>query len=160
MTRHRSVLALCTLLVAVPILVTAQGDRPQPAAEAPPAVPIPDLPRDSAGNIIFNREVYSYPRSGRRDPFASLITTGDIRPILADLEIVGIILDGAGRNSVASLRDVSTSEIYRVRVGSTFGRMRVTAIRQREVSLAIDEFGFTRQEVLSITVPSRGGRTP
>jgi hypothetical protein len=38
--------------------------------------------------------------------------------------------------------------------------MRVTAIRQREVALAIDEFGFTRQEVLSINVPSGGGRTP
>lgn len=157
---RRSFIAFVALLVAVPVLVTAQGRRPQPAGPAKIEVPTPELPRDSAGNIIFNREVYSYSRSGRRDPFASLITSGDIRPILADLEIVGIILDGTGRNSVATLRDVSTSEIYRVRVGSTFGRMRVTAIRQREVSLAIDEFGFTRQEVLSITVPSRGGRTP
>jgi hypothetical protein len=157
---RRSLLALLTCVAIVPVLVTAQASRPRAAAPAKVVVPTPELPKDSAGNIIFNREVYSYPRGGRRDPFASLITTGDIRPILADLEIVGIILDGTGRNSVATLRDVSTSEIYRVRVGSTFGRMRVTAIRQREVSLAIDEFGFTRQEVLSITVPSRGGRTP
>jgi len=81
-----------------------------------------------------------------------------MRPLLADLEIVGIIL--AGGNSVATLRDISTGEIYRVRTGSTMGRIRVTAIRQREVALSIDEFGFTRQEVLSINVPSRGGRTP
>ncbi len=160
MTMRRSLMAFLACVAIVPVLVTAQGARPQPAAPEKVEVPIPELPRDSSGNIIFNREVYSYSRSGRRDPFASLITTGDIRPILADLEIVGIILDGTGRNSVATLRDVSTSEIYRVRVGSTFGRMRVTAIRQREVGLAIDEFGFTRQEVLSITVPSRGGRTP
>ena len=159
MTR-RSLMTFLACVAIVPVLVTAQGARPQPAAPEKIEVPVPELPKDSAGNIIFNREVYSYPRGGRRDPFASLITTGDIRPILADLEIVGIILDGTGRNSVATLRDVSTSEIYRVRVGSTFGRMRVTAIRQREVSLAIDEFGFTRQETLSITVPSRGGRTP
>jgi hypothetical protein len=157
MMMRRSVLAFLALVVTVPVLVTAQGGGAA-AAGARPAVPAPDLPKDSAGNIVFNREVYSYPRGGRRDPFASLITTGDIRPILADLEIVGIILDGS--RSVATLRDISTSEIYRVRVGSTFGRMRVTAIRQRDVSLAIDEFGFTRQEVLSITVPSRGGRTP
>lgn len=155
---RRSLLALLACVAIVPVLVTAQGARPRAAAPEKIVVPTPELPRDSAGNIIFNREVYSYPRSGRRDPFASLITTGDIRPILTDLEIVGIILDGS--RSVATLRDVSSSEIYRVRVGSTFGRMRVTAIRQREVSLAIDEFGFTRQEVLSITVPSRGGRTP
>jgi hypothetical protein len=155
---RRSLMALLACVAIVPVLVTAQGARPRAAAPDKIVVPTPDLPKDSAGNIIFNREVYSYPRSGRRDPFASLITTGDIRPILADLEIVGIILDGS--RSVATLRDISSSEIYRVRVGSTFGRMRVTAIRQREVSLAIDEFGFTRQEVLSITVPSRGGRTP
>ena len=155
---RRSLLALLACVAIVPVLVTAQGARPPAAAPEKIVVPTPELPKDSAGNIIFNREVYSYPRSGRRDPFASLITTGDIHPILADLEIVGIILDGS--RSVATLRDVSSSEIYRVRVGSTFGRMRVTAIRQREVGLAIDEFGFTRQEVLSITVPSRGGRTP
>jgi hypothetical protein len=160
MIMRRSLMTLLACVAIVPVLVTAQGARPRPAAPEKIEVPTPELPRDSSGNIIFNREVYSYPRAGRRDPFASLITTGDIRPILADLEIVGIILDGTGRNSVATLRDVSTSEIYRVRVGSTFGRMRVTAIRQREVGLAIDEFGFTRQEVLSITVPSRGGRTP
>lgn len=160
MSMRRSFLVFLACVAIVPVLVTAQGARPAPAAPEKVEVPTPELPRDSAGNIIFNREVYSYPRAGRRDPFASLITTGDIRPILADLEIVGIILDGSGRNSVATLRDVSTSEIYRVRVGSTFGRMRVTAIRQREVALSIDEFGFTRQEVLSITVPSRGGRTP
>lgn len=160
MIMRRSFFAFLACVAIVPVLVTAQGARPPAGAPEKIVVPTPELPKDSAGNIIFNREVYSYSRSGRRDPFASLITTGDIRPILADLEIVGIILDGTGRNSVATLRDVSTSEIYRVRVGSTFGRMRVTAIRQREVSLAIDEFGFTRQEVLSITVPSRGGRTP
>lgn len=158
---RRCVWAIAVLLVAGPVVGTAQGSRGQPPAGVARAkIPPPDVPRDSAGTIIFHREVYAYPRSGRRDPFASLITSGDIRPILADLEIVGIILDGTGRNSVATLRDVSTSEIYRVRVGSTFGRMRVTAIRQRDVALDIDEFGFTRQEVLSITVPSRGGRTP
>lgn len=158
--KRRALMTFLACVAIVPILVTAQGAVAPPAPPEKVVVPVPELPRDSAGNVIFNREVYSYPRSGRRDPFASLITTGDIRPILADLEIVGIILDGTGRNSVATLRDVSTSEIYRVRVGSTFGRMRVTAIRQREVGLAIDEFGFTRQETLSITVPSRGGRTP
>ncbi len=160
MIMRRSFMAVLAFVAIVPVLVTAQGAPSRPTDSAKVEVPTPELPRDSAGNIIFNREVYSYPRAGRRDPFASLITTGDIRPILTDLEIVGIIVDGTGRNSVATLRDISTSEIYRVRVGSTFGRMRVTAIRQREVGLAIDEFGFTRQEVLSITVPSRGGRTP
>lgn len=146
---------LAAVAIALPLLGHAQARRPQAPARAQTKVPTEGIVRDSSGNVVFNREVYSYPRSGRRDPFASLITSGDIRPILADLEIVGIIYDPSGRGSVATLKDISTNEIYRVRVGSVFGRMRVSAIRQREVALAIDEFGFTRQEVLSITVPSR-----
>lgn len=155
MGMRRIVLALMAVAVAVPVLGYAQARRPQPAAPAKPVVSTEGIVRDSSGNVVFNREVFTYPRSGRRDPFASLITSGDIRPLLADLEVVAIIFDATGRSSVATLKDVSTNEIYRVRVGSVFGRMRVTAIRSREVSLAIDEFGFTRQETLAITVPSR-----
>lgn len=156
----RRVLALLIVAaVAIPVIGFAQGRR-GPATPAPVAVSTEGLVRDSAGNVIFNREVYGYPSSGRRDPFASLIASGDIRPLLSDLVIVAISLDPTGRNSVATLKDASTNELYRVRTGSVFGRMRVTAIRQREIGLAIDEFGFTRQETLSITVPTRGGRTP
>lgn len=153
---RRIAILLLAVIVAVPVLATAQARRPQrPAAPAKPKVSTDGIVRDSAGNVVFNREVFTYPRAGRRDPFASLITSGDIRPLLADLEVVAIIYDATGRSSVATLKDVSTNELYRVRVGSVFGRMRVTAIRQRDVSLAIDEFGFTRQETLAITVPSR-----
>lgn len=159
MIRRRS-LALLLIAAGVPLLAVAQGRRPAARPAAPVTVPTADLPRDSAGNIIFRREVYNYPRAGRRDPFASLIVSGDIRPLIADLEVSVIIYDPAGRNSFATLRDKSTSVTYRARVGTVIGRIRVTAIRQREVSLAVDEFGYTRQEVLSITVPSRGGRTP
>lgn len=157
---RRPLLAIALLAVALPLILVAQGDRPGAATEAPPPIPTADLPRDSAGNLVFRREVYTYPRSGRRDPFVSLILSGDIRPLVSDLEIAGIMYDPTGRNSFATLKDASTGVLYRARVGSVFGRVRVTAIRQREVAVAVDEFGFTRQEVLSITVPSRGGRTP
>ncbi|MBX3173563.1 MAG: hypothetical protein KF709_04080 [Gemmatimonadaceae bacterium] len=160
MNARHAILAVAAVAIVLPLLGNAQGRRGQPAAPTKAKVSTANVVRDSSGNVVFNREVYAYPRSGRRDPFASLIASGDIRPLLADLEVVGIIFDPAGRSSVATLKDVSSNEIYRVRVGSVFGRMRVSAIRQREVALAIDEFGFTRQEVLSITVPTRGGRTP
>ncbi len=142
------------LLAALPSLVAAQGGRRRPQ------VSTERVQRDSAGAVVFNREVYSYPGGGRRDPFASLIATGDIRPLLQDLVVVAITLAQSERLSIATLRDVSSGEIYRARVGSVFGRMRVVAIRQREVVLAIDEFGNTRQETLSITVPVGGGSTP
>lgn len=140
-------------------LVTASSAGAQATTPAPAQPARPTAERADSNRITFEREVYRYPRDGRRDPFASLIATGDIRPIFADLIVSGIIFDAGGR-SVAMLEDVSTGELYRARVGSVFGRIRVTAIRQRSVGVAIDEFGFTRQETLSLTVPNPAERTP
>jgi hypothetical protein len=164
---RRVVMAVIGVSILFPMLVLAQQGRRRPQAGGPTVtqgarvdVPTDDLPRDSTGRIILRREVYNYPSQGRRDPFASLIVSGDMRPLLADLEVAGIIIDPAGRNSVATLKDKSTGELYGVRVGTVIGRIRVTAIRQREVGVAVDEFGFTRQETLSITPPQRGQRVP
>jgi hypothetical protein len=151
---------LAVIAVALPMLVDAQGGRAGAAARRPAAVKTDGLERDSLGNVLFRREVYSYPSAGRRDPFSSLIESGDIRPMIADLQIVAITVGQSDRQSIATLKDVSSSEIYRVRVGSVFGRMRVTSIRQREVTVEIDEFGYKRQETLSINVPVGGGRRP
>lgn len=160
MTRHRVVVAavfVAAVLAPAESGAQAARQRPQPAT---PVVATDAVQRDSAGNVVFNREVYGYPRSGRRDPFSSLIESGDIRPMLQDLQVVAITMAQNERQSIATLQDVSSKEIYRVRVGSVFGRMRVVSIRQRELVLAIDEFGNTRQETLSINVPVGGGRTP
>ena len=153
---HRSILLAGALILSA---FAVEAQQPPAAAGKTPAVPIPDFPTDSLGRLIFSREVYGYPGDGRRDPFASLIATGDIRPLFDDLRLSGIIVDMNPRNSVAMLKDISTQELYRARVGSVFGRLRVVFIRAGEVGLAIDEFGFTRQEVLTFTVPS-SPRTP
>ena len=61
--------------------------------------------------------MFSYDESGRRDPFVSLMTVGELRPMISDLAITGILIDPTGRNSIAILRDVTSKEQYRVRVG-------------------------------------------
>lgn len=150
-------LACCAVaFMALAVVAEAQP----PADMPPPAISTLKFPTDSLGRIIFSRETYAFPRDGRRDPFASLIATGDIRPIFEDLLVSGIIVDLSGRNSQALLKDVSTNELYRARVGSVFGRIRVTAIRAGAVSVSIDEFGFPRQAILSQTKPSPATRTP
>lgn len=147
------------LALAGVALLMAGTVRAQAPAAAPATPKVREFARDSAGRIVFERETFTYNRAGRRDPFASLIATGDIRPLVEDLAVTGIIVDPAGRNSVALLKDVSTNQLYRARVGNVFGRVRVAAIRPREVVLAIDEFGFSRQETLTLNAPSRE-RTP
>ncbi|MBI5601686.1 MAG: hypothetical protein HY944_08995 [Gemmatimonadetes bacterium] len=112
------------------------------AAPAPP--PAPD-----SNKLTFEREVFTYvPRE--IDPFSSPIETGAIRPLVADLKVVGIILDPAGRNSVAVMRDVSTQQQYRAKPGQMLGRARVSQIRAQEVVLTIEEYGFSRQETLKL----------
>lgn len=157
--RSLTLVALLLLAVTLPMLVDAQGRRAG-GARRPAEVATDGLERDSSGNVLFRREVYNYPSSGRRDPFSSLIESGDLRPMIADLQIIAITVGQSDRQSIATLKDRSSDEIYRVRVGAVFGRMRVTSIRQREITVEIDEFGNKRQETLSINVPVGGGRTP
>ncbi len=107
--------------------------------------------RGAATEMVFNREVYAYPGQGRRDPFASLLKSGDLRPLISDLRLVTVIYDATGRNSVAIMRDVTTKDQYRVKNGQTLGRMRVAGIQPRHVVFTIDEFGYNRQETLSLS---------
>lgn len=104
--------------------------------------------------ITLLRESFSYNVDGRRDPFVSLIANGDLRPMISDLRLVTVIFDPAGR-SVAIMRDVSTKEQYRVKAGQTLGRMRVSRIGPKTVTFTIEEYGFSRQEVLALNDTTR-----
>lgn len=94
------------------------------------------------------REVFEYGVQGRRDPFFSLLATGDLRPMLSDLKLTTILYDLSGRRPVAVMGDVSTGLQYRVTTGMMLGRMRVTRILPRKVIFAIEEFGFSRADSL------------
>jgi hypothetical protein len=120
-------------------------------AKAPAAAP---LPADTAPKVLINREVFQYAGDGRRDPFVSLLTTTDLRPLLTDLKLVAVAFDPRGQNSVAVLRDVTSKDQYKVRVGQTIGRMRVAAIQEKAVIFTIEEFGYSRQEILPFVVDS------
>lgn len=107
------------------------------------------------------REMFVYERDGRRDPFVSLLTTNELRPALSDLRLTGILVDHSGRgNSLATFRDIGTNAQYRVGVGSTLGRMRVSAIRTTTVVFTIEEFGTTRRDslVLRDSTNKSGGK--
>lgn len=121
------------------VRATAAGSATRPAAEM-----------DTATKVVLRREVFSYEQSGRRDPFVSLMTVGELRPMISDLSISGILIDPSGRNSVAVLRDVTSREQYRVKVGQQLGRMRVARITQKSVTFTIEEFGFSRQQELAM----------
>lgn len=106
---------------------------------------------DSAPHVTqLVREVFAY-EGGGRDPFMSLLRSGDVRPLISDLKLTTIVYDGRfAARSVAVLRDITNRRIYRVKTGDIIGRLKVTQIRPREIVFTVQEFGFERQETLSL----------
>lgn len=125
--------------VACALAVLAGPVAAQQSETAPPAQPVTLL-----------REVFAY-EGGGRDPFMSLLRSGDVRPLLSDLKLTTIVYDGRfAARSVAVLRDITNRRIYRVKTGDIIGRLKVTQIRPREIVFTVQEFGFERQETLSL----------
>jgi len=108
----------------------------------------------SGETASFSRESFRYDRSGRRDPFLSLMAYGELRPLITELRVTSIAYDPKG-GSVAVLRDLGTKEQYRVRVGESLGRMRVASIAMKAITFTIEEFGYSRQETLALVDPKK-----
>jgi hypothetical protein len=124
---------------------TPRNGKAGPATAAPTA---------SKSDISLVRETFNYTADGRRDPFFSLMRTGELRPAVSDLKLVTVIYDPAGR-SVAILRDLTTKEQYRIKVGQTLGRMRVASIQPKSVTFTVIAIGTTFQEVLALNDTTR-----
>ena len=161
MIRRAGILTIVSL-AGVASIASAQSPKearanPSVAIKAtqPPALPSALSPAsDTTSKVLITREVFQYAGDARRDPFVSLLTTKDLRPMLVDLKLVAVAYDPRGQNSVAVLRDITSKEQYRVRVGQTIGRMRVAAIQEKAVIFTIEEFGYSRQEILPFVVDS------
>jgi hypothetical protein len=103
-----------------------------------------------AREIEVMRETFAY-AGGTRDPFASLIDLDKVGPEIADLDLVGVYLDlRTPSNTVVVLREKATSKRHKMRVGDQLGRARLTQIRARDAVFMISDFGFERQETLSL----------
>ncbi len=141
----------------LPADTVAHPTHGQPAVErvtsrdsAAGSAAVSETPAERRAESGFERETFAYDRSGRRDPFISLMNTSELRPLVSDLRLVGVTFDESGRGSIAVLRDLGTKDQYRVRVGQSLGRMRVSAINPRAVVFTIEEFGYSRQETLAL----------
>ena len=163
MTVNRSSIIACVAVgvVVVALAVVAAGQSPRssstaecafgPAREAASQnVSLASAPKAEAPEQMISRESYSYQGTGRRDPFVSLMNNGELRPVFQDLKLVAVAFDPLGRNSVAVLRDVTSKEQYRVKVGQEIGRMHVASISEKAVTFGIEEFGYSRQETLAM----------
>lgn|SRR5690606_1706813 len=127
---------------------TAQGQTPPQGG--------PARAQDAPGEIelVFEREVFLYPPTHRRDPFSPLSVSEG--PRFEELTLRGIIHSAQPGRSVALLAGPG-NKIYRVRRGETVGNSRVLDVGPRRVLFAVNNFGVVRQEVLELKRKEREG---
>jgi hypothetical protein len=103
-----------------------------------------------ARQIEVMRETFAY-SGGSRDPFASLLNTSATGPEIGNLDLVGVYQNlRDSDNSIVVLRDKATAKRYKLRVGDQLGRARLVQIRPRDAVFTIRDFGYERQETLSL----------
>jgi hypothetical protein len=103
-----------------------------------------------AREIEVMRETFAY-AGGSRDPFASLLNSSSTGPEIGTLDLVGVYQDlRNSSNSVVVLREKATAKRHKLRVGDQLGRARLVQIRPRDAVFTIRDFGYERQETLSL----------
>ena len=96
------------------------------------------------------RETFAY-SGASRDPFNSLLNMAKNGPELADLQLVGIYQNLRTPDaSIAVFREKDGGKRHKLRAGDQVGRSRLVQIRDRDVVFMIEDFGFERQETLSL----------
>jgi hypothetical protein len=128
-------------------------------AQAAPTGSMTSLPGDQAfyadsvrraKEMEMARETFAY-SGGTRDPFASLLNLAKDGPELAELQLVGIYQNlRTPRGSIAVFRERDGGKRHKLRAGDQLGRSRLIEIRERDVVFVIEDFGFERQETLSL----------
>jgi hypothetical protein len=139
---------------AAPAAATDSGASSTLAATTPDTItPAEAALTDSiqkAREIEVMRETFAY-AGGTRDPFMSLLNSNATGPEIADLDLVGVYQDlRSSGNSVVVLREKTTGKRHKMRVGDQLGRARLVQIRPRDAVFTIRDFGFERQETLSL----------
>ncbi len=151
MSRSFAVVVLC----AAALLVSAAAASAQTPDRPPPR------PDTTQAELVFEREVYSYPTYGRRSPFEPL-TSGDASgPRFEELQLLGVIFSDNATSSVAllgvDLATGSAGKTYRVRRGDRLGNTRILSIQRDRVLVEVEEFGLTEQRQLQVRRPREGG---
>ncbi len=132
-------------LAATPVAVAGSDSAVQAEAEATLADSV-----QRAREIEVMRETFAY-AGGTRDPFSSLINGSKDGPEIGDLDLVGVYQDLlTPSNSVVVLREKVTTKRHKLRVGDQVSRARLVQIRPRDAVFTIQDFGFQRQETLSL----------
>jgi hypothetical protein len=150
--------------VAVGLLAALLGSPGDADAQNAPPAGAPPAARADSVELLFEREVFRYPRGNRRNPFLPL-TGEDAGPRVEDLVLTGVILAEAPGASIALLgprtptgtaargATRTPAPSLRVREGDVLGSLKILAIEPRRVLIEVDEFGVREIRVLELRRP-------
>ncbi|MEX2528987.1 MAG: hypothetical protein WEA09_15250 [Gemmatimonadota bacterium] len=111
--------------------------------------------RDSV-DLVFEREVFTYPSFTRRNPFRPLTSGPDSGPQFEELSLIGVIYSTEPGASVALLAQGNVAaggaggRTFRVRRGTVLANMRVLEVQRDQVVVEVEEFGTREQRVLTL----------
>ncbi|TVR67848.1 MAG: hypothetical protein EA422_00100, partial [Gemmatimonadales bacterium] len=141
--------AVALLVGAVAFEAQAQTQTQPPPDSGPPAASADTV------QLIFEREVFTYPSHVRRNPFRPLTGVGEGGPRYEDLSLLGVILSSEPGGSVAlmGVRGAQNPAVstQRLRVGQRLGNVRIVEIREREVVAQVEEFGMLERRVMALS---------
>ena len=140
---HFMTAALAGLAIAG--VAVAQQRPVQQGTPARPGQALAPAAEQADSGVLIMREVFSYERLGRRDPFAVLLETSQLRPGLHELRLTGVLVHPT--RPVAVMRDTEGTQ-YRVTTGMTVGRARVVQIKSKTVVFSITQYGHERRDSL------------
>lgn len=106
-------------------------------------------PVEEEPEMVFEREVFTYPGSNRRDPFKPLTDDDAMGPLFGTLSLRMIIHSAVPTESIAVLGD-SDGKTYRARRGQVVGNATIVDISEKRVVFMVEELGNRRQEILEL----------
>ncbi|MHB1193357.1 MAG: hypothetical protein ACYC6F_09945 [Longimicrobiales bacterium] len=140
---------------------------PAAAAQEPPANP---PAQQQPTELVFEREVFSYPSVRRRNPFHPLTGADQGAPRFEELRVVGILYsdDPSGSVAVLGTSTVDLSEdgatvtvqpgpSWYLKVGQSVGNIRVVEIHREQVVVEVAQFGLTEQKIMQLQTRRLGG---
>lgn len=118
--------------------------------------------QQGAQELVFEREVFTYPAFDRRNPFEPLV--GDEGgPRFENLTLLGILHSPVPGGSLVLLRGSGGEEgarTYRVREGDRLGNTTILDIQPERVVVEVEEFGVFEQHVLTLEKDESGEGAP
>lgn len=165
---HRRTFAPLLTLLALAVPAVARG-QDQAQANPPDSTAAAQQSAQGIGDpqLVFEREVFSYPTFQRRNPFKPLLANASGGPRFEQMRLEAILFSPTPGSSVATLSSGRpqggnpgsgpVGQSVRLHVGERWGNVRIVEIRRSQVIVEVTEFGLTERRTMEMPTRGQGG---